>query len=202
MIIGIIGNGFVGQATQILTKNSKHKVLIYDIDQTKCSPKGLKIEDLSLATFIFVAVPTPMFIDGKCNTSIVESVIKNINKFIDPNKTFIIIRSTVPVGTCNRLGVKFMPEFLTEKNWKEDFYMNKHWIFGEKEPNKLFQKKINELIDSAHELGNIKFKKLSFINNNEAEMIKYFKNNFLALKVSFCNEIYSFCQKRILTMIQ
>lgn len=195
MIIGIIGNGFVGKATQILTKNSKHKVLIYDIDPNKCSPAGLKIEDLVTTDFIFIAVPTPMYIDGNCNISIVESVVYKLKKFINSDKTSIIIRSTVPVGTSNRLDVNFMPEFLTEKNWENDFYMNKHWIFGENKPNKLFQNNINELIKSAHELGNIKFNKTSFINNNEAEMIKYFKNNFLAVKVSFCNEIYSFCEK-------
>ena len=46
------------------------------------------------------------------------------------NEINIIIRSTVPPGTCDKLECNFMPEFLTELNWKDDFYNTKHWIFG------------------------------------------------------------------------
>ena len=37
---------------------------------------------------------------------------------------------------------------------------------------------------------------IAFIKNNEAELIKYFKNTYLALKVSYCNELYDFCKNK------
>lgn len=59
-----------------------------------------------------------MNIDGSCDTSIIENVLKQIHH---PN---IIIRSTIPLGFCDKYNVYFMPEFLTEANWRKDFIEN------------------------------------------------------------------------------
>ena len=53
---------------------------------------------------------------------------------------------------------------------------------------------MSELFDLAHKNDRIKYNNLNFITNKEAEMVKMFKNCFLATKVSFCNEIYQFCE--------
>ena len=53
----------------------------------------------------------------------------------------------------------------------------------------------NILIHDAYDATKIKSNKISFINNKEAELVKYFKNCYLATKVSFCNEMYSICNK-------
>ena len=53
MKIGIIGNGYVGGATALL-KNRNVDVMIYDIDEEKCSPRGLSFEDLLSSSFIFI----------------------------------------------------------------------------------------------------------------------------------------------------
>jgi UDP-glucose 6-dehydrogenase len=68
-------------------------------------------------------LPTPTDIDDSCYTKLIDSYIFNLNH------PFIIIRSTVPIGYCDQNSVFFMPEFLTEKNWKDDFINNKHWFF-------------------------------------------------------------------------
>ena len=111
---------------------------------------------------------------------------------------FIVLRSTVPVGTCEELNCYFMPEFLTEKNYLDDFRNNKEWVFGLKESdrNNIFKKKVFELINLSFNNKKINYNKITFVTTKEAEMIKTFRNSFLATKVSFCNEIYQFCKKK------
>ena len=128
MKIGIIGNGYVGGASALLG-NEKVSVLVYDTAPDKCSPKGLIITDLVDCDFVFVCVPTPMYKDGSCATHIVESVVDDLAK-AGYDRERVVVKSTVPVGTCRKLGVMFMPEFLTEQNWKKDFLNQKKWILG------------------------------------------------------------------------
>src|SRR5258708_1422959 len=122
MIIGVIGNGFVGRATGIL-RNPDVEIIIYDVDPGLCYPLGTGIEDLKKCELIFVSVPTPMRKDGTCYLGIVESVISELQEkqIAAEPKNFIVIRSTVLPGTSDRLGCYFMPEFLTEKNFMDDF---------------------------------------------------------------------------------
>lgn len=200
MKIGVVGNGFVGKATTIL-KNPDVKLIIYDIDPKLCSPAGTVIEDLRECELIFLSVPTPMKKDGSCHVGIVESVVKelkNKNVVKEPDN-FIVIRSTVLPGTSDNLGCYFMPEFLTEKNFMNDFRTCKEWIFGLKNHevnDKIFMTKINKLFSLAKRHSKITSDSTNFVLNKEAEMIKYFRNCFLAMKVSFCNEIYDYCQIR------
>ena len=199
MSFAIIGNGFVGKATQVLSNNNPNiKMMIYDIDPQKCYPLGTKLENLSECDIIFICVPTPMDKNGRNHLGIVESVITSLKNVVDLSKTHLVIRSTVLVGTSDRLGCYFMPEFLTEQNWKEDFKNCSDWLFGlvgkSKDQDEDFMKKIKNLWRLAHENGNILSNRIHFMNNKEAEMIKYFRNTFLAMKVSFCNEVYDYCK--------
>lgn len=193
MKIGICGYGFVGKATEQL-KNDKVDFLIYDKEPNLCNPPETSIEDLSKCDLIFISVPTPMKKDGSCCIDIVTSAISSIRNYGDP---LIIIRSTVIPGTCDSLNCYFMPEFLTEENFIEDFINNPCWIFGllNSDKDDIFKKKIYELINIAYDAKRIKSNEISFINNKEAELVKYFKNCYLATKVSFCNEMYSICNK-------
>ena len=64
MKIGIVGNGFVGQATKILSLNEAHELFVYDKDPDKCEPLYMTIEDMLVCDVIFVAVPqihSPLF---------------------------------------------------------------------------------------------------------------------------------------------
>jgi len=195
MIIGIIGNGFVGKATYQLACTDI-TILAYDINPDLCNPVNLKLEDMNQCEIIFISVPTPMNTDGSCYLQIVKSVIENLKSISYPG--FIVLRSTVPVGTCDDLSCYFMPEFLTEKNFINDFINNQNWIFGliglDTDQDNAFKEKITDLFNLAYTNDRIKYLNLNFVTNSEAEMIKMFKNCFLATKVSFCNEIYQFCQ--------
>jgi UDPglucose 6-dehydrogenase len=184
MKLGIIGNGFVGQATSIL-ECENNELFIYDLVPEKCKPLGLKLEDLSQCDFIFICVPTPSTREGKCDTRIVESAINSV-KSVNQN---IIVRSTVPMGFCKRFDCIFMPEFLTEKNWRNDFYECPRWIFGCDKNDKII-----EMINNAYHAGKIRYNHCYFTSSTEAEMIKYTRNNFLALKISFFNEIFDICE--------
>ncbi len=68
---------------------------------------------------IFISVPTPMSKDGSCYLNIIEPVLSDLKSI--NYQGFIILRSTVPAGTYDKLNVYFMPEFLTEKNFIDDF---------------------------------------------------------------------------------
>ena len=191
MKIGIIGNGFVGKATKLLECDDI-EILMYDIKPELCVPPNLKLIDLIDCDIIFVSVPTPMNKNGECYLEIVKSVMEDLKKI--EFKNFIVLRSTVPIGTSNSLQCYFMPEFLTEKNFVNDFINNHEWIFGLLEDNENFKNKIETLINIAHKNNKIKHNKVTFLTNNEAEMVKLFRNCFLASKVSFCNEIAEFCK--------
>lgn len=194
MIIGIIGSGFVGNSMKLL-ECKDIEILVYDIKKELCSPKNINMNDLLICDFIFICVPTPMKSDGSCHIDIVEKVVYDLNNI--KYDGYIICKSTVPVNTCNKLNIRFCPEFLTEKNYKEDFINTENWIIGLLNTNNdLFQLKFTEMINLAYNNKVIKFNNIIYLKNNEAEMIKLFKNSYLATKVSFCNEIYQFCKKK------
>ncbi len=196
--IGIVGNGFVGRATRQL-ESSMAQFLVYDICPENCIPRGLTFEELSSCDLIFISVPTPMESNGKCHLDMVESVVEKLNKIINKDHTSMIIRSTVLPGTSDRLGCYFMPEFLTEKNYLNDFIECSDWIFGllgDSEKDERFQLKMRQLFQYAYNENKIKYNELHFCMNKEAEMIKYFRNCYLATKVSFCNEMEEFCRMK------
>jgi UDPglucose 6-dehydrogenase len=192
MLIGIIGNGFVGSALKEI-KCEDIEIKTYDTNPNLCDPIGLKLDDLHVCEIIFISVPTPMNSDGSCYLNIIHSVLRELHNI--QYKGHIVLRSTIPVGTCDKLKCNFMPEFLTEKNYKNDFINNKQWFFGllNDEKNSSFIDSITKLFLLAFKNDKIKYNDVVFLQNKECEMIKLFRNCFLATKVSFCNEIYEFC---------
>ena len=197
--VGIIGNGFVGNATSQL-KTDEINVFIFDIDPDKCQPKNVTLEQLcSCCDIFFICLPTPMKQDGSCHLGIIEGVVKEMEQYLDFNKTPVVIRSTVPVGTAEKFNCFFMPEFLTEANARQDFKNTNCWIFGLKEigekQNYNFQNEIIPFIlESNLSAKNIASSDTLFVSTKEAEAIKLFKNTFLAVKVGFCNEFFRFCE--------
>ena len=79
-----------------------------------------------------------------------------------------------------------------------DFRTCREWIFGlrNKEYDNIFMNKINYLFRESKKSNCIVSDTTRFVKNSEAEMIKYFRNCYLALKVSFCNELYDYCSNR------
>lgn len=189
MNIGVVGNGFVGQAMTLLRPGIN--VNVWDIEPSKCEPQGLGFRKfVDISEIIFVAVPTPMNSNGTCHLDIVESVIHKIKAY--NSETPIVIRSTVPPGTCTKLGVSFMPEFLTEKHWKQDFKSCRQWIIGTTDTNLVTR--IQQMFKLACDAGCIENPHVIHMKETEAEMVKYVKNCFLATKVSFFNEIDTLCK--------
>ncbi len=191
MNIGIVGNGYVGQATALL-KTGGTQVLTWDVDEKKRNIR--KFEELKKSDLVFVCVPTPMEKDGSCHLDIVESVVSDLIG-LGIKTQDIVVRSTVPVGTCKRLGVSFMPEFLTEANWKSDFENNSNLIFGFDAPQTWEEKLLGDLSsEKMMTLAVALEKKVKLLTTEEAELVKYVRNTFLATKVSFFNEIEEFCR--------
>ena len=193
--IGIIGNGFVGKATLTLQCDD-NEVLCYDINPELCVPRGTTLHDLLACDAAFVSVPTPITEAGKTSMKCVDTVIHQLRELNYAG--FIIIRSTVPVGTSDAHSCCFMPEFLTEKNAITDFTNNPNWVFGCNDDDKkdAFMELMTRIIHAAHAHKKIAHDRITFMSNKEAETVKYFRNTFLATKISFCNEIHAFCNKQ------
>jgi UDPglucose 6-dehydrogenase len=192
MKIGVVGNGFVGHAMTLLRPHVE--VLVWDLVPEKRDPKTLDIETfVEESEIIFVAVPTPMNSDGSANLDIVRSVCEEIQE-IDDSK-YIVLRSTIPPGTSEELDVAFMPEFLTEKNWKEDFKNCDQWILGSTDV--FLYEKMKRMFELAYNngSGSVVNKDVIQCKPSEAEMIKYLKNVFLSVKVGFFNELESICSE-------
>lgn len=194
--VGIIGGGFVGKATALLG-NDNVDLMIYDLDVSRCVPRNIIFQDLEKCDLIFICVPTPSSLDGSCDTSIVKNVVNKIRTELVKFSGNIVIRSTVIPGTCEELGVSHMPEFLTEKNWYNDFRNCSNWIFG---LNNMHDRNMRRLVmvlfKNAIEKECINpSSKVHFMTNKEAECVKYFRNTTLAVKVSLFNEFYDYCKK-------
>jgi UDPglucose 6-dehydrogenase len=206
--IGIVGQGFVGTSVRekmrenflvyTYDKYNKDACLIYNKETAMQDHSIVNIETLVReCEVIFVCVPTPMFENGECDTSIVRSVIEDISTECDHQEKNVItiVKSTIPPGTTqslndisSRVGVTFSPEFLTEANAIEDFKNQKRIVLG-----------IDwaECINPVSDIFNESFPEaeIFLMNSKEAEMVKYMTNLFLATKVSFFNDMYQICQK-------
>ena len=191
--IGIIGQGFVGNAIYQKFKNY-FDVLTYDLDKAKSN--STKENLIFKCNTIFLCLPTPMNADGSCNVDILQTELENIDLITDNQEITktIVIKSTVSPGTTARwnslydsLNLVFNPEFLTEANAVEDFNNQSRIILGGPRPGTTKLKQIySKVFPKAHIIKT---------DSTHAEMVKYLTNAFLATKVSFANEIYQICDK-------
>ena len=187
--IGIIGIGYVGNALFQKCKNF-FEILTYDKDESKSNSNMSEIS--KNCKIIFLCLPTPMNKDGSCDTSIIESVLFNLNKF--KTKHIIVLKSTVLPKTTEKLNrtfsnfsIVFNPEFLRERNAVEDFNNQNRIILGGPRSSSTKLKDIyTKLFPNAHIIKT---------GSTEAEMVKYFTNSFLSTKVSFANEMYEIASK-------
>lgn len=181
--IGIIGNGFVGEA-QAFAFSPIANVKIFDIDPIKST---CSLENVHKSDFVFVCVPTPMFEDGSQDFSYVEDVFKNA-----VSKPIYIIKSTILPGSTEKLSKKyqdlqiiFSPEFLTERTAKLDMLTQSRIILGGDK----------ELVNKVEKFFLLRFKNKHIIKTDSrtAELIKYMNNSFFATKVSIMNEFKLLC---------
>lgn len=188
MKIGIVGQGFVGNAVYQKFKNY-YEVLTYDLNENKSNSSKREVYDCE---YVFLCLPTPMSEDGSCYVGYLEDVLNELNLIGD--KKTVVIKSTVIPGTTKRfnsfysnLSVVFNPEFLTERNAVEDYNNQKRIILGGPRPSTTILRQIFSKV----------FPTADIVKTDEthAEMVKYLTNTFLATKVSFANEMYQICNK-------
>lgn len=196
MNVGIIGQGFVGSAIRE-GLNKHHDTLTYDLDPDKCNSTHEEVCNNS--EIVFICVPTPMRVDGSCDTRILENAINEVHLACKPKAIFpiIVIKSTVPPGTTKRINEKyndmavlFSPEFLTEANSFKDFENQSRIIIGSHEDTKEEALKIKKMFRNVFLPL---FTEIVIVDSKEAEMCKYFINCFLATKVTFANQMFQVC---------
>ena len=192
--IGIVGKGFVGGA---MYENFKDvfNVLVWDTDESKRNVESFE-KFVQNSDIVFVCVPTPMKDSGECDTSIVESIVKDIS-VVDRRK-YVVIKSTVTPGTTEKLSEKysitlaFNPEFLTEANAYNDFRFQPLIVLGADDQG------INAVLSQVYSEFNTKVENAAYVvsrTTKEAELFKYLANSFLATKVIFANEFKLLCDK-------
>jgi UDPglucose 6-dehydrogenase len=175
--IGIIGLGAVGSALRELFPSAA----LYD------EPLGIgRREDVSGADVAFVCVPTPSAVDGTADVSAVEDVVRWLDAKV------IVIRSTVAVGTTRRLSqtykkaIVFQPEFGPGESVEHpytDLRQIRWLILGGDRSACLRAARAWQQVYSSDVT-------IAYTTWELAEFTKYVENAYLAVKVTFCNEVY------------
>jgi UDPglucose 6-dehydrogenase len=203
--IGIIGYGFVGQAVKCGFEHVDNlEILIYD----KYKKIGFLKDVIEKSQILFVCVPTPMDEPkdskyGKCNIKIVKDVVRQIHVAANGQRKIIVIKSTIPPGTCEKLNklvegkhaIVFNPEFLTEKNWEQDFITQNPIILGVNS-NENVQSLKDLYLDFSHAVRKkhtVPLAEIYISSTKEAEMSKYVLNTYFFTKVIFFNDIKKVC---------
>ena len=156
------------------------------------------------ADVIFIGVGTPERIDGSANLDYVKTVVRQIAETVEKD-VVVVVKSTVPIGTNDKVeeylkknvkkGLKVYvasnPEFLAQGTAVRDTLYASRIVVGTE--NRLAERIMKQLYSPLTKKP-YKVPYLS-MNRRSAEMVKYASNDFLALKISYINEIANFCEK-------
>ncbi|HXV81835.1 MAG TPA: UDP-glucose/GDP-mannose dehydrogenase family protein [Candidatus Binatia bacterium] len=229
MNLAVVGTGYVGLVAGTCFAESGNEVVCVDIDDQKISmlqsgkvpiyEPGLEemvrrnAEEQRLffttdldgavkkASVIFIAVGTPQRPNGDANLDHVRATAKGIAKAMDGFR-IIVTKSTVPVGTADRLrqwvaeetahpfAIISNPEFLKEGAAVEDFMKPDRVVLGGDNGEAL--EAVKGLYEPFVRTGN----PILVMDSCSAEMSKYAANAMLATKISFINEIARLCERK------
>ena len=205
---------------QKVKKLSSGQVTIYEPGLEKLFLRNQKEERLFFTTslteavkdvqVIFLALPTPPGEDGSADLKYILGVANELGKLIKPGDYKVIIdKSTVPVGTADKVKAAILksalefsgenieksfdvvsnPEFLREGVAVDDFMKPDRVIIGTTSERAV--KMMNDLYIPFVRQGN----PIIFMDEKSAELTKYAANSFLAVKISFMNEIAQLCER-------
>jgi len=187
--IGILGFGFVGQAVGNAFRPYNNRV--WTVDPILGNDISL-LYDKNRASdafidFVFVCVPTPSLNSGEIDARIVQKCTDDI---LRNTSATVIIKSTVTPGlipTSSR--VVYNPEFLTEANAEEDFINAEYHILGG-DPAAC-----GDVMELYRVQSNLLHKDFIVMTKQEASLVKYATNAFLATKVTFFNQLYDLANR-------
>lgn len=224
MKIAVAGTGYVGLVTGVCLAEHGHNVVCVDVDEEKVAKmsKGispiyepglddLMIKNMERLTFttdyasaykdaevIFIGVGTPEKKDGSANLTYVYKVAEQIAENAE-NDCIVVIKSTVPIGTNDKveafitekakdgisIHIASNPEFLAQGTAVRDTLHASRIVIGaESKYAANILKEVYKDFDAP----------ILVTNRRSAEMIKYASNDFLALKISYVNEIANLCE--------
>ena len=220
--IAIIGTGYVGLCTAAGFSKLGHTVKCFDVVEQKIDmlksgevpiyeeglqeiiSEGLSKGNLSFhndladvasdAEFTFICVPTPQDEDGAADLSYVLTASRNVSELLQDGAV-LVVKSTVPVGAAdkvidaiNRPGIHYVsnPEFLREGTAMWDFFNPDRIVVGSAD---------NESAKAVADLYCQNNVPIIVTTAASAELIKYAANSFLAIKLSFVNEVASICEQ-------
>ena len=221
MKVCVVGAGYVGLSLAVLL-SQKYEVIAYDINKNiikKINKKKSPFIDKDLQNFLlnknlklsasddknrayesanYIIICTPTNYDeskNKFDTSSVEQAIEDTIK-INP-KAIIVIKSTIPIGFTkkmrdryNKKDIFFSPEFLRESKALHDNLFPSRIVVGDQSVEA--EKFANMLIEcSSKKKSQVKILKM---DSKSAESVKLFSNTYLAMRISFFNELDSFCE--------
>lgn len=215
--ITVVGSGYVGMSLAVLLAQH-NDVVVLDVDASRIervNNKQSTVADAEIKAFLaqkelsiiatldkqeaykgasFVVVATPTNYDPDTNrfdTSSVDSVVGDALEL--NSNALVVIKSTIPIGHIRLLQQKhatdrviFSPEFLREgQALRDNLYPSRIIIGSQHEAGKAFA---NLLVEGAEK----KEIETLFMGSTEAEAVKLFANTYLAMRVSFFNELDSF----------
>ena len=156
------------------------------------------------ADVIFIGVGTPERIDGSANLDYVKTVVRQIAESVEKD-VVVVVKSTVPIGTNDKVeeylknnvkkGIKVYvasnPEFLAQGTAVRDTLYASRIVVGTENrvAERIMKKLYSPLTKKPYKVPSLA------MNRRSAEMVKYASNDFLALKISYINEIANFCEK-------
>jgi len=219
----IVGSGYVGLSMATLLAPT-HPVTVVDVDKEKVAKINAGIspisdkeieerlssgkmniiatDDISLCAgsdYTIISTPTDYdTVADKFDTRSVESVIGQVNTVCP--KTTIVIKSTIPIGYVERfyrLGLKniiFSPEFLREGRALYDNLYPSRIIVGIPSKDKNLEKKARKFAKILRRCSLKKDAEILITGSTEAESVKLFSNSYLAMRVSYFNELDTFAE--------